>query len=67
MELILAACAGFLFGIITAIAVFMHKSAGKLHIVVDDQDGSNYMFLELSENVNKITSKKFATFEITQK
>ncbi len=67
MELILGLCIGALLGVSLTILAFKSSSAGKLHIVSDKEDGSSYMFLELDENVNSVRSKKFATFEITQK
>lgn len=67
MDLILGLCIGVLLGVSLTILAFKSSSAGKLHIINDKQDGSSYMFLELDKNVTTISSKKFATFEITQK
>lgn len=67
MNLILALCIGALIGMLLMTLIFKCSSAGKLHIVTDKQDGGSYMFLELNKDVKAVSSKKFATFEITQK
>jgi hypothetical protein len=67
MDLILGILIGILLGVSITILSFKSSSAGKLHIITDKEDGSSYMFLDLDESVKSIRSKKFATFEITQK
>lgn len=67
MELVLGVLIGTLLGVSVTILAFKSSSAGKLHIITDKEDGSSYMFLDLDESVDSVRSKKFATFEITQK
>ena len=67
MELILGLCIGMLLGVSITMLALKGSSDGKLHIVIDKRDGGSYMFLELDKDVRAVSSKKFATFEITQK
>lgn len=67
MDLILGILVGVLLGVSVCILAFKSHSSGKLHIITDKEDGSSYMFLDLDESVDSVRSKKFATFEITQK
>ena len=67
MDLILGVCIGIFLGVVVTATILRTTSSGTLHIVTMIQDGETYMFLDLDKEVDEITSKKYATFKITQK
>ena len=60
MGFVLGLCVGIIFGCIVSFRV-----SGTLHLVeTDEPTGRSYLFLELSEDVNSVSKKKYATFKI---
>lgn len=45
----------------------LHKKSGVLHIEENDEFGSPYLFLELSEKIDVLSKKKRVTFEVDDK
>lgn len=66
MAFILTFCGAFIAGLIAGQLICNRSSAGKLHIV-RDEDNQSYMFLELDVSVDKVVSEKYVTFKVTQK
>ena len=67
MDLIIGIFIGIFFGVMASVTILKSTSSGTLHIVTLLQDGETHMFLDLDKEVSEITSKKYATFKITQK
>lgn len=66
MEYIIGAILGLLIGLIIGWFKFRPGSLGKLHIVKDETNEA-YLFLDLDVDVEKVASKEYATFKVTQK
>ena len=66
MEVGFAVICGVLFGLIIGWFLFRPATFGKLHIVKDETNEA-YLFLDLDVDVEKVASKEYATFKVTQK
>lgn len=66
MDLILGIFIGVLLGGSIVLLAMKGTASGTLHLIIDKDDGSTYMFLT-DVDIKNVRSKKFATFEITQK
>lgn len=66
MGYILGIIGGLIIGFSVGWLVFRPTLLGKLHIVKDETNEA-YMFLELDVDVEKVASKEYATFKVTQK
>ena len=66
MELILICVGTFILGILVGRGIYKRPSAGKLHVINDEQN-ETYLFLELDTNVENVVSRDYVTFKVTQK
>lgn len=69
MIIVLVYLAGFVIGSVfwSITDCLIHKKSGVLHIEEDDELGSPYLFLELSEKFDVLRKKKRVIFEVSDK
>lgn len=66
MELLIGIVIGFIISLaITMIATFSkHKTSGNLRVDESDPDSPPLLFLELTEDLNKVKAKKIITLAV---
>lgn len=67
MEIVIAVIVGILVGVVGSISILHYKSSGCLRVDRSIPEDGPRLFLELSENVETISAKKYITIAINNK
>ena len=67
MKIIVAILIGFIIGVVAYAVTCKPKTLGTIRVARSDPDEEAYLFLELKTSVDEIVSRKFVTFEVSQK
>lgn len=67
MEFAAAVLVGFILGLFVYHVIRKPKTYGIIRAVQSDPDEPPYLFLELKTNVGDVMTRKFVTFEVSQK